>query len=400
VKKAISAAQTRMYLEDLDAPADATGLIKGASKSAPCVVQLDDVSKLRNGASIFLIGTGWTSIDLKSWVAQNIDYTAKTATLANSDTSGETDPLGANAAWLLHAYIDVCAKSYQINENAAASIDTTTLCDDAKTSLVGFSDPGTMTFDFFIDPTDPDYQSLRAAQRDGRTRMFEIVYRNKAVRTLPVIVQNINESGGVDQAVQGAGTMKVTGPDVLTMPPGQETANYVLIPTLAPASGDAPLDVTLTLNEAGGQATGYAINWKDGTPVEQVTTKVVTHTYTIAGSYVPSIIATVAGSATAPFKSQNAVTITEPPPPPYVLSAVAAPLAGVVPLDVTLTLSEQNGVAEYFDADWGDGTAVERINNLSAPHQYAAAGSYPVMVTPTLGGVPGTVADAGTVVVS
>ena len=400
MKKAISAAQTRMYLEDLDAPADATGLVRGASKSAPCVIQLDDVSKLRNGASILLIGTGWPSIDLKSWVMQNIDYTAKTATLANTDTSGETDPLGASAAWVLHAVIDVCAKSYQINENAAASIDTTTLCDDAKTSLVGFSDPGTMTFDFFIDPTDPDYQTLRAAQRDGRTRMFEIVYRNKAVRTLPVIVQNINESGGVDQAVQGAGTMKVTGPDVLTMPPGQETANYVLIPTLAPTSGNAPLDVTLTLNEAGGTATVYSINWKDGTPVEQSTTKIVTHTYAIAGTYVPSVIATVAESPTAPFKSQNAVTVTEPPPPPYALTAAAAPLAGIAPLDVTLTMTEQNGTAEFFDADWGDGSAVERINGLSAPHQYVAAGSYPVTVTPTLGDVAGAVVDAGTVVVS
>ncbi|MBB5469371.1 PKD repeat protein [Paraburkholderia sp. CI2] len=394
MKKAISAAQTRMYLENLNAPADGTGLVNGASMSEPCVIQLDDVSKLRNGASIFLIGTGWTSLDLKSWVVQNIDYTAKTATLAQSDTSGETDPIGANAAWLLHAYVDVCAKSYQINENAAASIDTTTLCDDAKTSLVGFSDPGTLTFDFFIDPTDPDYQELRAAQRDGKTRMFEVVYQNKAVRTLPVIVQSVNESGGVDQAVQGAGTMKITGPDVLTMPPGQATANYVLIPVLSPTTGQAPLDVTLTLNEAGGVATGFSINWKDGSPLEQVTTMIVSHQYLTAGSYTPSVIATVSGQATAPFKAQNAVTVEAPP---YSLGASVAPLSGAAPLDVTLVLTESNGTADYFDVDWGDGTAVERVSVLSAPHNYAAAGSYSVMVTPTLAGVPGAGVPAGTV---
>ncbi|CAB3681839.1 hypothetical protein R8871_02555 [Paraburkholderia graminis C4D1M] len=394
MKKAISAQKTRMYLENVDAPAAATGLLKAGSKSKPCVVQFDDVSKLRNGAAVYVIGTGWPSIDLKSWVVQNIDVEAKTAELANTDTSAEDESLGTNAAWLLRAYIDVCAVSYQINQNAAADIDTTTLCDDEKTSLVGFGDPGTLTFDFFIDPTDPDYQELRDAQKDGRTRMFEIVYRNKAVRTLPVIVQSVNESGGVDQAVQGSATLKITGADVLTMPPGQDTANYVLIPMLDKTSGEAPLEVTLTLNEAGGQATGYAINWKDGTPVEQVTTKVVPHSYTKPGSYTPSVAATIAGSATAPFKAQNAVTVSAPP---YALTASVAPTSGVAPLPVTLTLTEENGTADYFDVDWGDDGSAERVSALTAPHSYAAAGEFAVSVTPTVAGVAGSASAAGTV---
>lgn len=394
MKKAISAQKTRMYLENLDAPAAATGLIKGGSKSKPCVVVFDDVSKLRNGAAVYVLGSGWPSLDLKSWVVQNIDVQAKTAELAGTDTSAEDDTFGKNAAWLLRAYIDVCAVSYQINQNAAADIDTTTLCDDEKTSLVGFGDPGTLTFDFFIDPTDPDYQELRDAQKDGRTRMFEIVYRNKAVRTLPVIVQSVNESGGVDQAVQGSATLKITGADVLTMPPGQDTANYVLIPVVAPTTGEAPLDVTLTLNEAGGSATGYAINWKDGSPVQQVTSKVAPHTYDTPGSYTPSIAATIAGSASAPFKAQTSVTVSAPP---YALTAAVAPTDGVTPLAVTLTLTETNGTADYFDVDWGDGIAAERVSALTAPHSYAAAGTFVVSVTPTVGGTAGAAVDAGTV---
>lgn len=398
MKKAISAQKTRMYLENLDAPAAATGLIKNASRSKPCVIVFDDVSKLRNGAAIFILGTGWASLDLKSWVVQNIDVQAKTAELANSDTSAEENSASATgSAWLLRAYIDVCAVSYQINQNAAADIDTTTLCDDEKTSLVGFGDPGTLTFDFFIDPTDPDYQELRDAQKDGKTRMFEIVYRNKSVRTLPVIVQSVNESGGVDQAVQGSATLKIVGPDVLTMPPGQDTANYVLIPVLSPAAGVAPLDVTLTLNEAGGTATKYAIDWKDGSAIEQATTKVVTHSYTKAGSYTPSVIATVAGSLTAPFKSQITAVVTAPP---YALTVSVEPLAGVAPLAVTLTLTETNGEADYFDVDWGDGAgSPERVSDLTAPHTYAAAGSYTVSVTPTLNGVAGSAVAAAAPVV-
>jgi len=398
MKKAISAQKTRMYLENPDAPAAATGLLKGGSKSKPCVVVLDDVSKLRNGAAILIIGTGWASLDLKTWVVQNIDAEAKTAVLANSDTSGETESFGANAAWVLHSYIDVCAVSYQINQNAAADIDTTTLCDDEKTSLVGFGDPGTLTFDFFIDPTDPDYQALRDAQKDGKTRMFEIVYRNKAVRTLPVIVQSVNESGGVDQAVQGSATLKITGPDVLTMPPGQTTDNYVLIPVLSPTTGEMPLDVTLTLNEAGGAATKYAIEWKDGSPVEQTTTKVITHSYAKAGTFIPSVIATVGGSLTAPFKAQNAVTVAAPP---YDLAASVAPTSGVAPLLVTLTLDEENGAADYFDVDWGDGGTVERVSDLTQDHTYSAAGGpFAVSVTPTVAGVAGAAVAAGSVTVT
>jgi hypothetical protein len=376
-----------MYLENLDSPAAATGLLKGGSKSKPCVVQFDDVTKLRNGAAIYIIGSGWASIDLKSWVVQNINLDSKTAELANSDTSAETESFGANTAWLLRSYIDVCAVSYQINQNAAADIDTTTLCDDEKTSLVGFGDPGTLTFDFFIDPTDPDYQELRDAQKDGRTRMFEIVYRNRAVRTLPVIVQSVNESGGVDQAVQGSATLKITGPDVLTMPPGQTTDNYVLIPVLAPTSGQTPLEVTLTLNEAGGAGTRFTIDWKDGSAVEQVTTKVAPHTYAKAGSFTPTVIATVAGSLTAPFKSQTTAVVAAPP---YSLTVDVAPLAGVAPLAVTLTLDETNGEADFFDVDWGDGGASERVSDLTAPHTYAAASSFTVSVTPTINGVAGS----------
>ncbi|MBN3756068.1 hypothetical protein G3N95_24220 [Paraburkholderia sp. Tr-20389] len=398
MKKAISAQKTRMYLENPDASAAATGLLKGGSKSKPCVVIFNDASKLRNGAAILLIGTGWASLDGGTWVLQNIDFDAKTAELANSDTSAETENFGSNAAWVLHAYIDVCAVSYQINQNAAADIDTTTLCDEEKTSLVGFGDPGTLTFDFFIDPTDPDYQALRDAQKDGKTRMFEIVYRNKAVRTLPVIVQSVNESGGVDQAVQGSATLKITGPDVLTMPPGQTTDNYVLIPVLSPTEGPQPLEVTLTLNEAGGQATRFAIDWRDGGSPEYVTTHQAKHTYDKAGTFMPSVIATVAGSLTAPFKAQNAVTVAAPP---YVLTASVVPTDGVAPLAVTLTLDEANGTADYFDVDWGEGGSAQRVSDLTQQHSYAnAGGPYAVSVTPTVGGVSGAAVAAGSVTVT
>jgi PKD repeat protein len=384
MKKAISAQKTKMYLENPDAPAAASGLLRNVSKSQPAVAIFDNVSNLRSGAGVYVIGTGFSSIDGQSWVLQNIDPETKSAELANSDTSNENGDFSANAAWVLHAYIDVCAVSYQVNQNTAADIDTTTLCDDEKTSLVGFSDPGTLTFDFFIDPTDPDYQALRDAQKDGEVRLFEIVYRNKAVRTLPVIVQNINESGGVDQAVQGSATLKITGPDVLTMPPGEQTPNYVLIPVATPQQGTAPLDVTLTLNEAGGQGSAFKIDWKDDSPVTATASHQAVHTYQKAGQYQPTVIATVAGSETAPFKSQTIVNVQRLP---YSAAALVEPNKGDFPLDVTLTITETNGPADSFLVDWGDGSIAQAVTELESTHIYAAAGNFSVLITPKLDGI-------------
>jgi hypothetical protein len=397
MKKAISAQKTKMFLENPDAPAAASGLLTSVSKSEPAVAVFNDVSHLRNGAAIFIIGTGFASLDGRSWVVQAIDINTKSATLARSNTTYETGNYNPNAAWVLHAYIDVCAVSYQVNQDAAAEIDTTTLCDEEMTSLVGFADPGTLTFDFFIDPTDADYQAMRDAQKDGRERMFEIHYRNGAVRTLPVIVQSINESGGVNQAIQGAATLKVTGADVLTMPPEQVTPNYVLIPVISPTAGNAPLEVLMTINEAGGTATQFMIDWKDGTAPQTTTSHQATHTFTTPGQYRPTVVATIAGSQTAPFYAQTYVTVQRLP---FSAAASVAPANGEAPLAVSLTIIETNGPADHFDVDWGDGSAAERITSTTSSHTYIAAGTFEVRAIPTVDGVMQTTVEAGTVVVS
>nr|WP_249798707.1 hypothetical protein [Caballeronia zhejiangensis] len=302
-----------MYLEDLESAAYATGSIVSASASEPVYVVLDDVSKLKNGEPIHITGSGWASLDNQAFVIQDLDTDAKTAALYGSDATGETADFGDLAMWSLNTFVDLCARTYSIQQTPATSIDTTTLCDDEKTSLVGFRDPGSFTFDFFIDPTDPNYLALLDAYDDGEERMLEIVYRNKAVRTLPVIVQSVSETGGVDQAVAGSATLKITGAPVLTQPAdsGQPAEQYNLSVANTPASGDAPLHVTMQLTESGGAAAKYAIDWKDGSAVETlVGAKTTTHNYDAAGSYTASVTATVGGKQ-QPAVQANPVTVTE-----------------------------------------------------------------------------------------
>ncbi|WP_250481800.1 phage tail tube protein [Caballeronia sp. NCTM5] len=311
MKKAISAQNTKMYLENPNAAPVATGAVTDASKSAPCYVTFDDASKLKNGAPLYLTGTGWPSLDNQEWVLQNLDPDTGTGALYGSDTTNETADFSSLAMFTVNAFADVCAQSYQINQNPATSIDTTTLCDDEKTSLVGFRDPGTLSFDFFIDPTDPDYLALLEAYDDGEERMFEIIYRNGAVRTLPVIVQSINETGGVDQAVHGTATLKITGQPVLTQPTTTVPPAYGLTVSAAPSTGVAPLPVTLTLTEQNGTASKFVITWGDSTADTTLTgtNAVPPHTYDAAGSYTPSVVATVYG-ITKPAVQGNAIEVT------------------------------------------------------------------------------------------
>lgn len=311
MKKAISAQNTKMFIENLNAAPIATGAIESASASAPVYCVFDDVSKLKIGVPIYITGTGWASLDNQEFVVQDLDEDAKTAMLYGSDATGETAEFSDLAMYQVNAFADVCARTYTINQTPATSIDTTTLCDSEKTSLVGFRDPGTLTFDFFIDPTDPDYLALLDAYDDGEERQFQIVYRNGAVRTLPVIVQSINETGGVDQAVAGSATLKIVGAPVLTQPgPTGPVEAYSLSAAITPASGAAPLGVDMQLTESGGAAAKYAIDWKDGSAIEDlIGSKTTTHNYSVPGSYRPSITATVGGTAQTPVLA-NQVTVS------------------------------------------------------------------------------------------
>ena len=290
MKKAISAQNTRLYLENPNAAPIATGALDSASASSPAYVVFDDASKLANGVPIYLTGSGWPSLDNQEWVIQELDVNAKSASLYGSDSSKETAIWSPDAMYQVNAFADVCAHAYAINQNPATTIDTTTLCDNEKTFLVGFQDPGTLTFDFYLNPTDPDYLALNDAYKDGEERMFEVIYRNGAVRTLPVIVQSINETGGVDQAVHGAATLKITGEAILTQPTAVVTPAYALTVGVAPLSGAAPLHVTMNLTEQNGASGKFDIDWGDDSGVETlIGSNTTTHNYTTEGDFTATV---------------------------------------------------------------------------------------------------------------
>ncbi|MGF6981426.1 PKD repeat protein [Paraburkholderia atlantica] len=300
--EAISAQNTKMYLEDPNAAPHATGAVTSVSRSRPATVIFDNVSALRNGDPVLIMGTGFASIDGQEWIVQELNRETKAAKLANSNTTNEGGTANPGA-WRLNAFVDVCAVTYTITPTAAAEIDSTTLCDEKKTSLLGFRDPGTLTFDFFINPVSPQTQALDAAYDDGETRQFMIIYRNGAVRTLPVQVQTVTETGGVDQAIQGSASLRIVGASVLTLPDlfGDEGTEYDLIIQANPSFGTAPLAVTLVISEQGNTASEFLIDWGDDSAAQTVTTNTANHTYSEPGQFRVRVRPTVQGYQTAPF---------------------------------------------------------------------------------------------------
>ncbi|MGF6607053.1 hypothetical protein OKW45_001953 [Paraburkholderia sp. WSM4175] len=300
--EAISAQNTKMYLEDPNAAPQATGTVVTVSRSEPATAIFDSVSALSNGDPVLIMGTGWASIDGQTWVVQELNRETRAAKLANSNTGRETADAQAGA-WRLNAFVDVCAVTYTITPTAAAEIDSTTLCDEKKTSLLGFRDPGTLTFDFFINPVSPQTRALDEAYDDGERRMFQIIYRNGAVRTLPVQVQTVTETGGVDQAIQGSATLRIVGAAVLTLPDlfGDEGSEYDLIIQANPSFGTAPLTVTLLIAEQGNTASAFLVDWGDETTPQSITTNTATHTYSEPGQFRVRVTPTVQGYQTAPF---------------------------------------------------------------------------------------------------
>ena len=71
----------------------------------------------------------------------------------------------------------------------------------------------------------------------------------------------------------------------------------------------------------------------------------------------------------------------------YTITIAATPLTGVHPVSVTATATETNATASNYAWDFGDGTAVQNTTVPTANHSYAAAGSFTVKCTPTVGGV-------------
>ena len=157
--------------------------------------------------------------------------------------------------------------------------------------------------------------------------------------------------------------------------------------TATPASGTAPLSVTLS--GAGSTAgdnpiTSYTFSCGNGTSVGPQTLATATCTYPVAGTYTASVrvVDTVGLASTAPV----AIVASAPANPPTA-ALTATPTSGAVPLPVTLDASsstDPQGSALSFVFDCGNGApTLGPQASPSASCTYAAPGTFTASVTAT-----------------
>jgi PKD repeat protein len=159
--------------------------------------------------------------------------------------------------------------------------------------------------------------------------------------------------------------------------------------TLAPAEGEAPLTVALTVafdgrgsSDVDGSITTYAWDFGDGSTA---TGEQVNHEFTVAGDY--TVTLTVTDDTGVSTSVEQVVTVREAQVTNRAptVTVAATPSQGDAPLEVVLvaTASDPDGDALSFAWDLGDGG--RREDDASVSYSYASPGTFTATVTVTDG---------------
>lgn len=127
--------------------------------------------------------------------------TAQGSTLQiDNDTPGTADEAISNVV------------SFSGFDGEASEIDVTNLDSTAKEFLLGLQDFGSFTFEFHPDYTDAGQNALRAAQTSGNVKTFLLTLSDTTTVAFTAYVKNAQAaSGGVDAALAGSASLKISG---------------------------------------------------------------------------------------------------------------------------------------------------------------------------------------------
>ncbi len=168
-------------------------------------------------------------------------------------------------------------------------------------------------------------------------------------------------------------------------------APVVAVLTATPASGTAPLAVTLDASAShpplnGGQIKHYTFNFGDGSSAVTQSTPTVKHSYSAVGTYEADATVTDSGGGTG-TSSKVAITVRSPTQAP-VAAITATPNSGTVPLTVKFNASSSHdpnsgGSIKQYSFNFGDGSALVTQTTSTVSHSYTSAASHVASVTVT-----------------
>ncbi|MEV6892251.1 MULTISPECIES: PKD domain-containing protein [Kribbella] len=156
---------------------------------------------------------------------------------------------------------------------------------------------------------------------------------------------------------------------------------------VTPTSGLPPMQITADAGastDPQGQTLSYSFDFGDGTAAGPQAAASITHLYVNSGSYTVKV--TVTDTSGLSDSTTQLVTVAVPAASPTAALTVT-PTSGQVPLPVTADASgstDPQGQALSYTYDFGDGSPiVGPQSTATAPHTYAAGGTYTIRVTVT-----------------
>lgn len=175
-----------------------TSPITAVTKAAPAVLTIA-TSDAVLGDIVVPSGTGFPSIDGRPFKVSA--KTATNVTLEDSDTTDEPGTANADGVLNIPPMVELCRSTFTVNNPAGATIDVTTLCDDAHKIVSGLPAIGTWQANGFYDYTDAAMLKARSYYRSGEVVTFMATFRDQSGLVFNANVNVYDIAAGINAAV-------------------------------------------------------------------------------------------------------------------------------------------------------------------------------------------------------
>jgi hypothetical protein len=188
----------------IQAAADAApATIASVTKAKPAVLTMSATldPTLVVGAVVTPKGTGFASLDGRTFKVVAIDATAKTVELGGSDTSKEAGTMTAGATLANPTMIELCRSTLTLSSPAGATVEVTTLCDTGHRIVSGLPAISTYEANGFFDIEDAAMLTAREYYASGEIVAFDARFPDGSGMCWQGNVNSFNVAAGINAAI-------------------------------------------------------------------------------------------------------------------------------------------------------------------------------------------------------
>lgn len=196
----ITSQGTVIMISDVLAAANAD--VASATRAKPCIITLVAAETPPVVGDIVVpLNTTWNSIEGRPFKVSAV--TGVAVTLEDSDTTNEVGAFPATGVASLEypTWLELCRSTFNLNNPAGATVDVTTLCDEAHRIVSGLPAIGTWTANGFYDMNDTAMFAARDAYRSGADVAFDVRFRDGSGVTFMGTVNTFDLTLGINAAV-------------------------------------------------------------------------------------------------------------------------------------------------------------------------------------------------------